>query len=135
MRVGSPSDLKYALESPVERALLRARYHGPRPLPAVFLAAHSENPAESWLRPPGMDETQDLALRALRDPLASAASEGDHWDELLAANRSLIKAIATGRPVTRKNARIVAEYLREAGWRERSIGAATEQTGIHAGAD
>ena len=28
----------------MERALLRARYHGPRPLPAVFLAAHSETP-------------------------------------------------------------------------------------------
>jgi hypothetical protein len=31
-------------QSPVERALLRARCHGPRPLPAVFLAAHSETP-------------------------------------------------------------------------------------------
>src|ERR1700692_2920698 len=39
-----PSDLKYAFESPVEIALLRARYQGPRPLPAVFLAAHSEIP-------------------------------------------------------------------------------------------
>jgi hypothetical protein len=37
--------------------------------------------------------------------------------------------------MTRRNARIVAEYLREAGWRERAIGAATAQTGIHAGAD
>jgi hypothetical protein len=27
--------------------------------------------------------------------------------------------------MTRKNARIVAEYLREAGWRDRAIGAAT----------
>lgn len=26
---GSPSDLKYAFESPTERALERARYHGP----------------------------------------------------------------------------------------------------------
>jgi hypothetical protein len=49
----------------------------------------------------------------------------DDWDELLAANRALIKAIVTGKPMTRKNARIVAEYLREAGWRDRAIGAAT----------
>jgi hypothetical protein len=28
--------------------------------------------------------------------------------------------------MTRRNARIVAEYLREAGWRERAIGAATK---------
>jgi hypothetical protein len=28
--------------------------------------------------------------------------------------------------MTRSNARIVAEYLREAGWRERAIGAATK---------
>src|SRR5260370_24108924 len=31
----SPSDLKWALESPTERALLRAICQGPRPLPAV----------------------------------------------------------------------------------------------------
>ena len=50
----------------------------------------------------------------------------DDWDELLAANRALIKAMETGEPMTRSNARIVAEYLREAGWRERAIGAATK---------
>src|ERR1700719_75768 len=33
---GRPSDLKWALESPTERALLRAMYHGPRPLSAVL---------------------------------------------------------------------------------------------------
>jgi hypothetical protein len=54
------------------------------------------------------------------------------WDELLAANRALIKAIETGEPMTPKTARIVAEYLREAGWRERAIGAATAQAGAHA---
>jgi hypothetical protein len=37
--------------------------------------------------------------------------------------------------MTRKDARIVAEYLREAGWRERAIGAATAQAGTHAGTD
>jgi hypothetical protein len=37
--------------------------------------------------------------------------------------------------MTLNNARIVAKYLREAGWSERAIGAATPQTGIHAGAD
>src|SRR5262249_45276590 len=38
INVGSPSDLKYALESPTERALARARYQGPSPLPAVLRA-------------------------------------------------------------------------------------------------
>jgi hypothetical protein len=72
----------------------------------------------------GMDETQTLAARALRELLDNP--ERDDWDELLAANRALLKAIATGRPMTPKNVRIVAEYLREAGWRERAIGAATK---------
>jgi hypothetical protein len=71
-----------------------------------------------------MDETQDLALRALRELLDDP--ERNDWDEVLAANRALIKAIETGEPMTRRNARIVAEYLREAGWRERAIGAATK---------
>ena len=35
-------------------------------------------------------------------------------------------AIEPYKPMTRSNARIVAEYLREAGWRERAIGAATK---------
>jgi hypothetical protein len=65
-----------------------------------------------------------LALRTMRELLDNP--DRDDWDELLAANRALIKAIATGRPMTRKNARMVAEYLREAGWRERAIGAATK---------
>jgi hypothetical protein len=72
-----------------------------------------------------MDETQTLAAQALRELLDNP--DRDDWDELLAANRALIKAIATGRPLTRRNARIVAEYLREAGWREHAIGAATVQ--------
>jgi hypothetical protein len=80
---------------------------------------------------PGMDETQTLAVRALRN----CSTERDDWDELVAANRTLIKAIETGEPMTRKDARIVAEYLREAGWRERAIGAATAQADAHAGTD
>ena len=56
--------------------------------------------------------------------------ERDDWDELLAANRALIKAIETGEPITLRNARVVAEYLREAGWQKREIGAATAQAGI-----
>ena len=75
----------------------------------------------------GMDETQTLAVVALRDFLDNP--DRNDWDELLAANRALIKAIATGRPMTRRNARIVAEYLREAGWQEHAIGAATAQAG------
>ena len=71
-----------------------------------------------------MDETQTLAAQALRELLDNP--ERDDWDDLLAANRALIRAIETGEPMTRKDARIVAEYLREAGWRERAIGAATK---------
>jgi hypothetical protein len=82
-----------------------------------------------------MDETEDLALRALRELLDDP--ERNDWDDLLAANRALIKAIETGEPMTRRNARIVAEYLREAGWREHAIGAATAParniSGAHAG--
>ena len=60
-----------------------------------------------------MDETQTLAVQALRELLDNP--ERDDWDELVAANRALIE-IAAGRPMTQRNARIVAEYLREAGW-------------------
>jgi hypothetical protein len=55
-----------------------------------------------------MYETQTIAAQALRELLDD--SDRDDWDELLAANRALIKAIATGRPMTQNNARIVAEY-------------------------
>jgi hypothetical protein len=98
------------------------------------MAATGGGPPPSTIRQPrrntvrAMDETQTLAVRALRELLDNP--DRDDWDELLAANRALIKAIATDRPMTRKNARIVAEYLREVGWRERAIGAAT---GAHAG--
>ena len=78
-----------------------------------------------------MDEMQTLAVLALRELLDNP--ERDDWDDLLAANRALIKAIETGEPMTRKNGRIVAEYLREAGWRERAIDAATAQTDAYAG--
>ena len=80
-----------------------------------------------------MDETQILAVLALRELLDDP--DRNDWDELVAANRTLIKAIETGEPMTRKDARIVAEYLREAGWRERAIGAATAQADAHAGTD
>jgi hypothetical protein len=70
----------------------------------------------------GMDETQDLAVQALCELLDDP--DRNDWDELLAANRALIKAIATGGPMTRRNLHIVAEYLREAGWREHAIGEA-----------
>ena len=70
-----------------------------------------------------MDETQILAVLALRELLDDP--DRDDWDELVAANRTLVKAIETGEPMTRRNVRIVAEYLREAGWQEHTIGAAT----------
>ena len=77
-----------------------------------------------------MDETQTLAVQALRELLDNP--ERDDWDELVAANRALISAVASRRPMTRRNARIVAEYLREAGWGEGAIGGATAQAGDHA---
>jgi hypothetical protein len=49
---------------------------------------------------PGMDETQDLGLRALRELFDDP--ERNDWDEVLAANRALIKAIETGEPMTRR---------------------------------
>ena len=67
-----------------------------------------------------MDETHTLAVQALRELLDNP--ERDDWDELVAANRALISAISSCRPMTRRNARIVAEYLREAGWGEGAIG-------------
>jgi hypothetical protein len=73
-----------------------------------------------------MDETQTLAVLALRELLDNP--DRNDWDELVAANRALIEAIAAGRPMTRRNARIVAEYLREAGWGEGAIDA-TSQAG------
>jgi len=60
-----------------------------------------------------MDETQTLAVQALAELLDNP--DRDDWDELRAANRALIKAIAKNKPMTQNNARIVAEYLREAG--------------------
>ena len=74
-----------------------------------------------------MDETQILAMLALRELLDDP--DRNDWDELVAANRTLIQAIETGEPMTRRNARIVAEYLREAGWQEYAIRSATAQAG------
>jgi hypothetical protein len=74
-----------------------------------------------------MDKTQTLAVQALRELLDDP--DRNDWDELLAANRALIKAIETGKPMTQRNARLVAEYLREAGWGEGAIGAAMAQAG------
>src|SRR5437588_2040138 len=44
-KVGSPRDLKYALESPTVRALVRAIGQGPRPLLAVLRARRGETPS------------------------------------------------------------------------------------------
>ena len=77
-----------------------------------------------------MDEMQTLAVLALRELLDDP--DRNDWDELVAANRTLIQAIETGEPMTRRNARIVAEYLREAGWLEYAIRSATAQEGVHA---
>ena len=72
-----------------------------------------------------MDETQMiLALRALRELLDNG--DRDDGDELVASYRALGKAIVKNKPMTRKDRTRVAKYLREAGWRERAIGAATK---------
>ena len=61
-----------------------------------------------------MDETQMiLALRALRELL-------DNGDR------------DKNKPMTGKDRTRVARYLREAGWGEGAIGAATAQAGVHA---
>src|SRR5207253_1072024 len=44
-KVGGPRDLKYALESPTVRALVRAIGQGPRPLLAVLRARRGETPS------------------------------------------------------------------------------------------
>jgi hypothetical protein len=46
-----------------------------------------------------MDETQILALQALRELLDNPAR--DDWDKLVAASRTLIKAIETGQSARR----------------------------------
>jgi hypothetical protein len=77
-----------------------------------------------------MDETQTLAVLALRKLLDK--DDRDDWDELLAANRALGKAIVKNKPMTRKDRARVVEYLREAGWRKRAIGAATAHAATEA---
>jgi hypothetical protein len=54
-----------------------------------------------------MDERKTLALQAVHELLDPDRGE---WDELVVANRALVKAIATGRPMTRRNARLVAVF-------------------------
>ena len=79
----------------------------------------------------GMDETQMiLALQALRELLNNG--DRDDEDELVASYRALGKAIVKNKPMTRKDRTRVARYLREAGWDEGAIGAATAQAGAHA---
>jgi hypothetical protein len=56
-----------------------------------------------------MDERKTLALQAVRELLNP---NRDDWDELVA--------------MTRRNARIVAECLREAGWKKRAISTSTK---------
>jgi hypothetical protein len=70
-----------------------------------------------------MYETQILAARALRDLLDHP--DRNDWNELLASVRVLQNAIATGKPLTRKDRAGVAKYLRRLGWNEAAIGAAT----------
>jgi Ribonuclease G/E len=66
-----------------------------------------------------MYETQSLAVRALRELLDNP--DRDNWDELLAANRALIKAIAAAAEIATLRQKLAAAC------------AATAQTGVHAG--
>ena len=70
------------------------------------------------------------ALRALRELLYNG--DRDDGDELVASYRALGKAIVKNKPMTGKDRTRVARYLREAGWGEGAIGAATAQAGVHA---
>jgi hypothetical protein len=72
---------------------------------------------------PGMYETQILAARALRELLDRP--DCNDCKELLASVRVLQNAIATGKPVTRKDCAGVAKYLRRLGWNAAAISAAT----------
>ena len=82
----------------------------------------------------GMDETQTiLALRALRELLDNG--DRDDEDELVASYRALGEAIVKNKPMTRKDRTRVAKYLREAGWQECAIGAATARVGTSGYAD
>jgi len=73
-----------------------------------------------------MNETQTVAVQALRELLDNP--EREDWDELVAANRALIRAIASCKPLTRRNARIVAEFLAKPD-EQGAINAATAQAG------
>jgi hypothetical protein len=64
-----------------------------------------------------------LALRALRKLLNNGAR--DDGDKIIASYLALDKAITKNKPMTQKNRARVAEYLREAGWSEGAIDAAT----------
>lgn len=69
------------------------------------------------------DDSRFAALRALRGLLDDDAR--DDWNELLASYSELKRAFVTNTPMTREDARVVAKYLRELGWMEGAIGAAT----------
>src|SRR5262249_26422591 len=73
------------------------------------------------------------ALRALRELLYNG--DRDDGDELVASYRALGKAIVKNKPMTRKDRSRVAKYLREVGWGEGAIGAATAQAGATGYAD
>jgi hypothetical protein len=93
------------LTSPVKDGDLRtAILHCPLTISNRAIPAADRRPAvnHSSTAPhyvPGMDETQTLAAQALRELLDNP--ERDDWDDLLAANRALIKVIETGQSARR----------------------------------
>jgi hypothetical protein len=78
-----------------------------RAIPAVDRRVTARSPVRppSTIRQPrrhtfsGMDDTQTLAVRALRELLDDP--DRDDWDKLVAASRALIKAIETGQSARR----------------------------------
>jgi hypothetical protein len=67
------------------------------------------------------DEThQNLAERALLE-LLNNDPDRDDLDEVTARNRRALVGALFGRPMTRENARTIADYLRQRGWREDAI--------------
>jgi hypothetical protein len=55
-----------------------------------------------------MDETQTLAVLALRELLDNP--DRDNWDEILAANRALMKAIAAAVEITTLRQKLAAAF-------------------------
>jgi transposase InsO family protein len=97
------------LRAQAEIALLRARYQGPRPLPAVFLAAHSETPFAM--------STRRLRAMGIRDkPIAPASPWQNGFVERLIGSirrECLDHIIVLGEAHLRRILKFYARYYNE----------------------